>query len=126
MVSIFKLDQFAKKPVPSEMCHLICLADKKGNPAGVLRHMNRDRVKSGDAIELIALSTGTVHSNDLRSGGGYGGLFEENMQPFIDESSGRRGLVNMDTIYSEYLGKWPFRIHRADIAFISPVQKLLS
>ncbi|KAF2994162.1 hypothetical protein E8E13_000740 [Curvularia kusanoi] len=46
------------------VCHLIILQDKEGNPGGVLRRMNDDRAEAGDVIELVALSTGSVRSKD--------------------------------------------------------------
>ena len=94
--SVFELRQFAGEPADSDMCHLICLEDKRGNQAGVLRHMNRDRAEPGDALELIALSTGTIRSEHLRNiGGDSGPLFKQEMTSKIDKKCS-----------SEYLGKW--------------------
>jgi len=85
--SVFKLRQFARMPNYSEMCYLICLKDKQGNRAGVLRHMNRDRAEPGDVTELIALSTGTMRSEHLRNVGEYNGpLFRQDMGPVTQKS----------------------------------------
>jgi len=86
--SVFKLDQFARVPSYSEMCYLICLKDKEGNQAGVLRHMSRDRAEPGDGIELIALSTGTIRLKHLRNVGEYNGpLFRQHMGPVTQKSN---------------------------------------
>lgn len=93
--SVFELRRFAGEPADSGMCHLVCLEDKRGNQAGVLRHMNHDRAEPGDAIELIALSTGTIRSEHLRNvGGNSGPLFKQEMVSNIDGKCS-----------SEYLGK---------------------
>jgi len=82
---VFKLHRFAREPGYEEMCHIICLKDKRGNIAGVLRHMARDRAEPGDVIELIALSTGTIRSERLRNVGGDGGpLFKQKMKSNTD------------------------------------------
>jgi len=58
--------------------------------------MNRDRAEPGDALELIALSTGTIRSEHLRNiGGDSGPLFKQEMISKIDMK-----------FSSEYLGKW--------------------
>lgn len=62
---IYKLPRFAEKPKSYDICHLICLEDKNGEQAGVLRRMDSDRAEPGDLIELIAISTGIVHERDI-------------------------------------------------------------
>ncbi|KAJ8110841.1 hypothetical protein OPT61_g6421 [Boeremia exigua] len=84
---LLELLQFNQIPKPSEMCHLICLGDSTGRPAGVLRRMNSDPAEPGDLIKLVAISTGTVEKKDLQSyHGDRGPLQHELMQSDIDKT----------------------------------------
>jgi hypothetical protein len=96
-VPIFKLSRFANAPEMKDICHLICLEDKSGVPAGMLRHMTDAKVKPGDIVELVAISTGIVKPKDMDSHQ-LGPVFTQARQSEIDgtwssEFSGELSMV---------------------------------
>jgi ankyrin repeat protein len=62
---VFKIPQFANAPDARSACDLICLEDKRGHTAGVLRRMDDTAISAGDLVELIAISTGVVNMSDI-------------------------------------------------------------
>ena len=63
--SIFQLPQFANDLTRKVTCDLICLENKTKLSAGTLRYMKEDRLKPGDTVDLIAISTGTINSTGV-------------------------------------------------------------
>jgi len=94
--SIFELPQFAKRPTIVDTCDLICLETQEGVKAGTLRHMETSKLKLGDTVELIAVSTGAVSSI------GVEGDEEDKLYRLVMYAHVGSGPVNAQT--SEYLG----------------------
>jgi hypothetical protein len=65
--SVFELPQFTRGPEKDAICQTICLEDTYGVSAGVLRRMDNTELESGKEVELIAISSGSVSFEDLKS-----------------------------------------------------------
>jgi hypothetical protein len=63
--SVFELPQYTN--APAEVCEVLCLEDRQGVSAGLLRRMDDAEVEPGEEIELIAISSGSVSYMDLES-----------------------------------------------------------
>lgn len=85
-VPIFKLSRFANAPEIKDICHLICLEDKSGAPAGLIRHMTDAEVKPGDIVELVAISRGSFKSKDMVDRHQLGPVFTQERQSETDGS----------------------------------------
>ena len=96
--SIFELPQFANAPTQKGICDLICLENQAGLSAGTLRHMKKDGLKPGDAVDLIAISTGTVNPTGIEGDEGYK-LYSLVMDTFVSS-----GPIYAET--SEDLGQY--------------------
>ncbi|KAH8725653.1 heterokaryon incompatibility protein-domain-containing protein [Phaeosphaeriaceae sp. PMI808] len=83
--SVFDLPQFTEGPAFKDICHILCLEDTQGRPAGLLRRMDDAKVEPGEEVELIAISTGSVSCAELES------AFEEKIDR-VGSYSYRRGL----------------------------------
>jgi ankyrin repeat protein len=96
--SIFKLPLFAQGPRLQDACDLICLETQEGLSAGVLRHMEKAKLRIGDTVGLIAVSTGTINSTGVEGDEGDK-LYKLDMEAYVDN----------DPVYartSEYLGQY--------------------
>lgn len=96
--SIFKLPQFAEGRTTANACDLICLGTQEGLTAGTLRHMEKRNLQPGDAVELIAVSTGTVNSTGIE------GDEEDKLYRLVMKAPVGSGMVYSET--SEYLGQY--------------------
>jgi ankyrin repeat protein len=65
--SVFDLPQFSSAPEIDEICQVLALEDAHGEPAGSLQGMDDIDMTAGDEIELIAISSGSVNYEDLKS-----------------------------------------------------------
>jgi ankyrin repeat protein len=65
--SVFELPQFTNGPALKDVCHVLCLEDKHGGPAGLLRRMDDAKVELGEKVELIVISSGSVSYKDQES-----------------------------------------------------------
>lgn len=90
---VFKLPQFACGPPPFKTCDLICLEDKRGRRAGVLRRMDDTAVNAGDLVELIAVSIGVVNGNDA-AGDEADKMYKQPMEPYAHERQRVEALEN--------------------------------
>jgi ankyrin repeat protein len=83
--SVFELPQYTDGPDFEDICHVLCLEDKQGRSAGLLRVMDDAEIEPGEEIELIAISSGSVSCADLES------AFEEKIDR-VRSYSYRHGL----------------------------------
>jgi len=95
--SIYKLSNFKNGPTRQDACDLITLENREGLSAGILRHMEKAKLKMGDTVDLIAISTGAVDSAGVE-GDQEDKLYRLEMKAY----------VGYDLIFpatSEYLGQ---------------------
>ena len=63
--SVFDLPQFKDGPVFEDACSIVALEDGAGEWVGVLRVMDRDHIRPGREVELIAISRGEASYADV-------------------------------------------------------------
>jgi ankyrin repeat protein len=96
--SIFKLSQFANGPTVANACDLICLENQEGLRAGMLRNMEEAKLKPGDTVELMAISTGAINSTGVEG--------DEDDEFYRHEMEAYIGMGPVYAKTSEYLGQY--------------------